>query len=332
MRRREKSWDVAALPFFKFHNQHESGCPVSSPQAFAAALGEGLELVEKADGTGLMLWFDGDEMEAPSSLLVEDCALSGEAVAPVMDSEDPKVIRKREKFRERVAPVKERKHGSVKGWRVSTFGSITPDEKFERLFWNLFGRRNVDLLSRGSTYLFELCCEENRVVTRYPIDVLFLLACRVCRNECLLFSEGAAQSAEMLSNHELDRLSEALGTTKRPSRFPAKSEGLNSLAEVKQWVEAQSQRVDLGSVPEGFVAFLHGVPVAKMKNSTYLSHHLVATGDVLQVRNAVVDLFFEGKLDDLEASLPSWARLFAAELEIKIRDLERKIEGMSCPF
>ncbi len=58
----------------------------------------------------------------------------------------------------------------------------------------------------------------------------------------------------------------------------------------------QAQRDDLGKVPEGFVLGFHGIPLAKMKNTSYLAHHQVATGNLLQVRLILVDLFFAEKV------------------------------------
>lgn len=51
------------------------------------------------------------------------------------------------------------------GWRISTFGRITPAKVLERLFWSLFGAsaEKLSLLDRSTTYLFEMCGKENKV-------------------------------------------------------------------------------------------------------------------------------------------------------------------------
>lgn len=61
---------------------------------------------------------------------------------------------------------------------ASTFGRITAADVFEELFWTLFGASEARLasLNRNTTYLFELCGAQNRVVTG---------AC--CRKSCLSF-------------------------------------------------------------------------------------------------------------------------------------------------
>ncbi len=193
--------------------------------------------------------------------------------------------------------------------------------KFERLFWDLFGRDSVSKLDRSYTYLFELCSRENRVVTRYPSDRLFALAARKCHISALSGPwPGAARGEELLP---LDQLPVRPPYVVLPARFLAPEE-VQSLQSAIQFVEQQSRRSDLGELPEGFVLCSRaGVPLAKMKNSAYLQHHLVATGNILQVRSVVVEMFFEEKLDDVLESMPPWAQLFAAELQLKLKKLTR---------
>lgn len=62
-------------------------------------------------------------------------------------------------------------------WRASTLGKITNDE-FDDLFWGLFEKDDLNVLDHQVTYLFELCTEKNRIVTKYTKDKLFLLGGR----------------------------------------------------------------------------------------------------------------------------------------------------------
>ncbi|KAL6066152.1 hypothetical protein QOT17_009745 [Balamuthia mandrillaris] len=100
-----------------------------------------------------------------------------------------------------------RRAAHLSGWRASTLGKITPHPRFEQLFWKLLnvssavtsytneGEEETDAekaegeekakveavlaaLHPDYTYLFELCCDENRVVNKYPQDTVFLIGAR----------------------------------------------------------------------------------------------------------------------------------------------------------
>ena len=56
---------------------------------------------------------------------------------------------------------------------------ITPDSWVPTLFWSIVDKSLVEkTLDKSNTYLFELCCNENRVVTQYETDEAFLVAIR----------------------------------------------------------------------------------------------------------------------------------------------------------
>jgi hypothetical protein len=74
-------------------------------------------------------------------------------------------------------------------WRISTLGTITPQVldrydniTFEDLFWKVFGEDAKQKLykygNKDYTYLFELCCVENRIVTSYPDNRIYLIGIR----------------------------------------------------------------------------------------------------------------------------------------------------------
>ncbi len=317
VRRCERSWRIVALPFWKFFNMHESQSPLCSPLQYAAHA-SGLEWLEKTDGTGLQLWWDGQ----PDEPEPQEQAVAAQAPVVVVGMSD--VDRdKREKMYERgarFAGSAGTPHRSVEGWRVSTYGTVTPHESFERLFWGLFAASNVALLDRSRTYLFELCAEENRVVTRYASDRLYLLGARSIAAVTAVPLGMAAHPRELLDGDALDALAAKMGVL-RPARLRPQ---LATLQEANAWVEEQSKRNDLGNLPEGFCAYHEGVPVAKVKNRAYLGHHAVATGNLLYVRNTVIDLFFAEQLDDTWDSFPSCIKLYVSELRLKVQDLTRQ--------
>lgn len=61
---------------------------------------------------------------------------------------------------------------------------VTTAPLFEDAFWDLLCKQEdafevIDTcFDKSRTYLFELCCEANRVVTRYKTDTLFLIGAR----------------------------------------------------------------------------------------------------------------------------------------------------------
>lgn len=74
-------------------------------------------------------------------------------------------------------------------WRASTLGTITPlpidgfsNVTFADLFWKTFGEEaRAKLYEHGNkdyTYLFELCCYQNRIVSKYPDNRIYLLGIR----------------------------------------------------------------------------------------------------------------------------------------------------------
>ena len=64
-------------------------------------------------------------------------------------------------------------------WRISTLKYITPDEWVPQLFWRFIDEKKLNTeLWKNYTYVFELCCEENRIVTKYSQDQVFLIAIR----------------------------------------------------------------------------------------------------------------------------------------------------------
>lgn len=177
--------------------------------------------------------------------------------------------------------------------KVSTKGSITPKNvgdhpfTFEDLFWKLINKNRIyDWFDpKDHTILTEICTTYNRVVTKYPNDRIYLLA---IRNN---------KTGEYLSNYEVDRIAAMIGMY-RPERKYFSELGIKTLPEAVSWVEEQSKRTDLGEVPEGWVVYSNGKPVAKLKNANYLALHGTLS-DPKHTRKVLIEAFFAGNADDL---------------------------------
>lgn len=254
LRNGAEGWVVVSRPFCKFFNQHEGHSGIYTDTDFNSRC-ENFEFHEKGDGTCIQMWFD-----------------------------------------------------EIKNiWRVSTLGTITtsqvgdiPNLTFSGLFWKvLFNSQNggdmdkfLDYFStdeaKNHTFIFELCAAENRILTKYEKNTIFILA---ARNKI----DGI-----YMSNSELEELIE-VGGFKMPSKKTFKELGINNLEDARNFVESESKKIEIyGEYPEGFVIYENGIPVAKMKNRDYVDkHHAIGAGDILHTRNVVIERFFLGTLDDL---------------------------------
>lgn len=249
-------WAVATRPWNKFFNHFEGYSPVSTPQLFEKYVKENRNayLTEKADGTCIQMWFDA----------------------------------------------------GASRWRASTLGSITTGfanrrggATFEEMFWQTMldrmptgGKFIDDGFVKGFTYLFELCTDTNRIITKYDRPMLFLLAARHTVSGCYM------------ENAYLDGLATSCGLD-RPRRIVLADEGITTKESVIEFVETQSGRTDLyGRYPEGFVLHTEwGKPVAKFKNAAYTN--LVPLSGATPERwvAALTRIFFAGSVDDVREFL-----------------------------
>lgn len=187
-------------------------------------------------------------------------------------------------------------------WRASTLGTITPKalngkgQTFDEMFWATSRIRPLlDYMHRDSTYLFELCTPENRIVTRYDRPHVVFLGAR--RNDDGVYYET--------HYHVLGSQMESvtMGSIRRPLGHMAETLGLRSADDLIAWVEDQSNDPRYGQWPEGFVAYLGQEPVAKLKNQRYLQLHAVGGGDIATARKRVQQALFTGTIDDVEQAL-----------------------------
>lgn len=195
-------------------------------------------------------------------------------------------------------------------WRVSTLKMITPGEvnqfkklTFHDLFWNTVDgeafANNLRTTPKDYTFIFELCCPENQVVTRYETPRVYLLA---VRNH---------QDGDFLSAGLVDHLAERLKVL-RPVIYPFTFANADAML---AFVEAHSEDHDTyGEYPEGFVVLDQTQPACKLKNDTYLRFHACITGDIKHTFNAILKAYFTGKIDDIESVLSDMAISYLGHL------------------
>lgn len=208
-------------------------------------------------------------------------------------------------------------------WRPSTLGSINtknvPGESysFRDLFYetvNVYSWK----LNPQYTYMLELCCEENRIVTRYTHNHAVLLGCRhVEDGDCV-----PPMNLEGFNGARLPRLIKVTDL------------GCKNLHDVKKFVEKESENTDkYGEYPEGFVVYWDNHPIAKLKNKKYLSLHSVSGGDMGHAKNNIIDAIFLGYLDDIYDALSDRLKSFADKIKDKVNKMEddalHQIESLS---
>lgn len=171
-------------------------------------------------------------------------------------------------------------------WYVSTRGTCFADVPvgafdmtFAQLFWRAaLGTADVEsqallkpqFLARHHTdvtYVYELACPENRVVTRYQSDQLVLLACRGIH--------GFYKSIDYMTNIITSLNSAGFSNPRLPEMVDASS--FDELVE-----KAES----LGGLKEGFVAWdLVSDERIKFKSTAYVAvHHIRGNGALVPKR------------------------------------------------
>jgi hypothetical protein len=202
-------------------------------------------------------------------------------------------------------------------WRASTLGRITPlnvsdyGVTFDALFWSLF-KGDMEKADPKICYFHELCSQYNIIVTQYPEDCLFLLTAR------------NVETGKYLSATELDEVAISFNE-KRPISYSVKELGIDSLVGLEEFAEREAADPKYGKNSEGFV-LSDGSPVAKIKNAKYLSLHRVMTGGTGYTINTLIDLFFNGQIDDFYADLTTVQQSFIDALKDEASRMNTKIE------
>jgi hypothetical protein len=262
------TFKVASRPFDKFFNRHEGHCPLFDPKVFAETCNR-LYFAEKADGTCIQVWWD--EVEGR--------------------------------------------------WRASTLGTITTTQcgdsswTFEELFWSTLKVHHanaldyiVNELDHGFTLITELCTVENRILTKYATDRVFLLGVR--NNETGEILPCTRDIPLALTRGDVDLMC-------KPKLYPFERYEITDLETATAFVEAESKKDNLyGEYAEGFVIYDENGPVCKMKNERYIQlHHAAGAGDTRCTRNKVIEAFFAGNMDDLYPVLIPSMKEFADKLK-----------------
>jgi hypothetical protein len=203
-------------------------------------------------------------------------------------------------------------------WRISTLGAITTmalhdtGTTFDTLFRRVVGDDFFTNLVKGRTYILELCTKLNRVVTRYPKDIAYILGIRDVSGHFLARDVIEQEYINFFSHIESVTL---------PQFGHFSDLGISSLDEAQKYVESKTGDISLGEYPEGFVVYDNFGPVCKMKNANYLAlHHSLS--DAACTRKAVVAAFFQGNMDDLYAALPEEFQKAADKLKDWLADFK----------
>lgn len=261
------NWDYVARPYNKFFNFHEPLCVIRESD-----FSPNLQIIEKADGTCIQMWFDD---------------------------------------------VQEK-------WRFSTLGTITtmsydqafrPNDTFADLFIRTAKNINYDRFDKQFTYIFELCTHDNRIVTQYAEDSIYLIAAREKRY-------GNYLTAQLVDDLCLNLMLDGMNV-KRPELTFFSQHDFKTFKDVANWVEDQADPSKLwyGEYPEGFVIYRGGIPVAKMKNAKYLAAFHVSGGNKGHAKNAIIEAIFVGNIDDVYSMMIPELQKFADDIKEKVRAL-----------
>lgn len=205
-------------------------------------------------------------------------------------------------------------------WRISTLGTIStmaydqafrPDDTFANLFLKTIKNIDWSLLDKGYTYLFELCSHDNRIVTQYQEDIVYLIAAREK-------DHGLYKTYQEMDDLCLEMMEKG-SNVKRPDLKFFYELGFTSFKDVLEWVEKQAEESDkYGKFPEGFIVYRGGIPVAKMKNSKYLAAFHVSGGNKGHAKNAIIQAVFEGNIDDVYEMMIPELQQFADSIKEKV--------------
>lgn len=135
---KDGKWSYLARPFDKFFNITEGHCPLFSKKMLSD-FGQNLDLMEKADGSLLILWWNSIE---------EKWAMSTSGS---------------------ITTLKPMKKGGIQS--AETFEAI-----FYRV--SKLSGKELGQLDKGHSYLFELCSSENPIITQYNKEQTYLLGVR----------------------------------------------------------------------------------------------------------------------------------------------------------
>lgn len=199
-------------------------------------------------------------------------------------------------------------------WEVSTLGSIhntsTLDngKTFSEIFFSLSDLK-YDKLNKENTYIFELCCDVNQIVTKYSSDRIYYLGTNDREFKPVSLDISSVSNSILLPKSISYKYSE--GDT----------------WEVISKIIDEHFTKDLGINPEGVCGYKDNVPVFKWKLSNYLLLHKTMSGNERYVKRSIVRMTLDGTIDDHYSNLADYqkeisdkARKFIVNLSIELEN------------
>lgn len=184
-------------------------------------------------------------------------------------------------------------------WHIGTRGTmfadsmcwntLTPEAEqisFRDLFLRTLGMTSEDWFSWSSktldtsfTHLFELCTNENRVVTKYDTDRIYAIT-----------SVHNESGMNMFTMHQKEF--NAVGIMEIPKHDVSSKDGI------------QEKANQLRNLVEGFVLW-DGHNRIKVKSEIYVAAHHLRGNNSMNPRRAL-DIVFKGEVDEVLAYFPEW--------------------------
>lgn len=185
-------------------------------------------------------------------------------------------------------------------WQIATRGTAYAESEvfswgitFRELFLRAAGKTEDEFqqwakihLYEGMTYLFELACRENRVVTPYEKDTLVLLAMRSNTNDG--HTNGYAYPYH--GDYWLQEIN-----ARYCVEYP-----LSSIDKINNAV------TNLGGLKEGFVVYQNYIPVCKIKSPLYVKLHYIRGNGLTPSK--IVDIVWEGEVEEYLTYFPEDSR------------------------
>ena len=169
-----------------------------------------------------------------------------------------------------------------------------------------FQERCDDIFRRSSTYIFEYCSPENRIVTKYDEAHMVLTGVR-CK-------DGTEVDAAIISSPYVDAAFRGL-RVRAPKIYSA--ENMDELIEYAN---------NLPNLEEGFVVRCQKTNKrVKIKSKTYLVAHKLRGNDAVPTRKNVLTLVLEGEVSEWKLYFPEWASMTdecAAEVDEFLKEAD----------
>ncbi|RLF57126.1 MAG: hypothetical protein DRN27_08365 [Thermoplasmata archaeon] len=196
-----------------------------------------------------------------------------------------------------------------KQWRISSSGCITTknaydsEKTFEQIFREtLVGKfeKLAERLDKNFTYLFELCTDENHIVSFYNTNRVYLLSIRNTQTgEYKNKTQLRYAWLNMTDIYPLD-ISHHLDIGNN-----------NTLSDIINYVN-NDYHIEGVTYPEGIVVYLENIPVAKIKRQDYLKiFKIVNAGNEKSSKKTIIATIINQNFDDIEGFLTDKQKEYA---------------------